>query len=156
MPLKVVHNRPFREWVCNSSEKRTVVGNFLFPANWRARLLWGLDRCNEVLMNRRTLADSVCDNKPTRRPPILIKTLLNKVHRIKSFVYHSVKLRGNDESLRIIAEIIPNVLVKGEDWAHYVSGREIVEANGGKVVLAPLVEGKSTTDIIKNIQQADA
>jgi len=30
--LKVVHNRPFREWVCNSSEKRTVVGNFLFHA----------------------------------------------------------------------------------------------------------------------------
>jgi rfaE bifunctional protein nucleotidyltransferase chain/domain len=62
----------------------------------------------------------------------------------------------DDEPAGIISEIIPNVLVKGEDWAHYVSGREIVEANGGKVVLAPLVEGKSTTDIIKNIQQADA
>jgi hypothetical protein len=28
--LEVVHNRPIREWVRNSSEKRAVVGNFLF------------------------------------------------------------------------------------------------------------------------------
>ena len=28
--LEVVHNGPIREWVCNSSEKRAVVGNFLF------------------------------------------------------------------------------------------------------------------------------
>jgi HK97 gp10 family phage protein len=27
---------------------------------------------------------------------------------------------------------------KGKDWAHYVSGRDVVEANGGRVVLADL------------------
>ncbi len=57
-----------------------------------------------------------------------------------------------DEPLTIIGELIPDVLVKGEDWAHYVSGREIVEENGGKVVLAPLVENKSTTNIIEKIR----
>ena len=51
----------------------------------------------------------------------------------------------DDEPAEIIGKILPDVLVKGEDWAHYVSGREAVEANGGKVVLAPLVPGKSTT-----------
>ena len=30
--LKVVHNGLIREWVCNSSENQTVVGNFLFSA----------------------------------------------------------------------------------------------------------------------------
>jgi bifunctional ADP-heptose synthase (sugar kinase/adenylyltransferase) len=35
-----------------------------------------------------------------------------------------------------------------------VSGREIVEENGGKVVLADLVEGKSTTNTIERILQA--
>jgi len=58
-------------------------------------------------MNRRTLADSVCNNKPTRRPPIQLKTLLNQVHRFKSFVYNSVKLTGTGESRRIIAHVIP-------------------------------------------------
>lgn len=45
--------------------------------------------------------------KPTRRPPILLKTLLNKVHPIKSFVYHSVRLSAEDGKERVIAEIIP-------------------------------------------------
>jgi len=56
-----------------------------------------------------------------------------------------------DEPAPLIAEILPDVLVKGEDWAHYVSGREIVEAHGGKVVLAKTVEGRSTTNTIEKI-----
>jgi bifunctional ADP-heptose synthase (sugar kinase/adenylyltransferase) len=53
-----------------------------------------------------------------------------------------------------LAEIIPDVLVKGADWAHYVSGRDIVEAHGGKVVLAQMVEGRSTSNTIQRIVQA--
>jgi rfaE bifunctional protein nucleotidyltransferase chain/domain len=56
-----------------------------------------------------------------------------------------------DEPKELIAALLPDVLVKGADWAHYVSGRDVVEANGGKVVLADLVAGKSTTNIIKKI-----
>jgi len=51
----------------------------------------------------------------------------------------------------VVAQILPQVLVKGNDWAHYVSGREVVEANGGRVVLADLVEGRSTTRTIERI-----
>jgi D-glycero-beta-D-manno-heptose 1-phosphate adenylyltransferase len=57
------------------------------------------------------------------------------------------------EPTELIAQILPQVLVKGKDWAHYVSGREVVEANGGKVVLADLVEGRSTTSTIERIVQ---
>lgn len=57
-----------------------------------------------------------------------------------------------DEPKDLIARLLPDVLVKGADWAHYVSGREVVEANGGRVVLANLVEGRSTSAIIRNIQ----
>jgi rfaE bifunctional protein nucleotidyltransferase chain/domain len=53
----------------------------------------------------------------------------------------------------LIAKILPHILVKGKDWAHYVSGREVVEANGGKVVLADMVEGRSTTNVIEKIVQ---
>ena len=45
-------------------------------------------------------------NQP-RRPPITIKTLLNKVHRFKSFVYHRITLTGEGSACRIIAELKP-------------------------------------------------
>ncbi len=59
-----------------------------------------------------------------------------------------------EEPAELIGKVIPDVLVKGEDWAHYVSGRETVEANGGKVVLAPLVPGKSTTKTIESMRDS--
>jgi D-glycero-beta-D-manno-heptose 1-phosphate adenylyltransferase len=62
-----------------------------------------------------------------------------------------IVLFGDKEPKKIIAQILPQVLVKGSDWAHYVSGREVVEANGGQVVLADLVDGKSTTGTIERI-----
>jgi len=62
-----------------------------------------------------------------------------------------VVLFDTDEPRELIGEILPDVLVKGEDWAHYVSGREEVEATGGKVVLAKMVAGRSTTNVIGRI-----
>ncbi len=59
-----------------------------------------------------------------------------------------------DEPKELIAELQPDVLVKAEDWAHYVSGRDVVEARGGRVVLAPMVEGLSTTKLIEKILKA--
>jgi bifunctional ADP-heptose synthase (sugar kinase/adenylyltransferase) len=51
----------------------------------------------------------------------------------------------------LIAEILPDVLVKGADWSHFIAGREEVEAAGGKVVAAPLEPGHSTTNIVNTI-----
>jgi rfaE bifunctional protein nucleotidyltransferase chain/domain len=51
----------------------------------------------------------------------------------------------------LIAEVLPDILVKGADWAHFVAGREEVEAAGGKVVLLPLEPGFSTTNIEKEL-----
>jgi len=65
-----------------------------------------------------------------------------------------VVIFDEDEPKQLIAEILPDVLVKGSDWAHYVSGRDIVEANGGKVVLADMVSGKSTSGTIQKIVEA--
>jgi D-beta-D-heptose 7-phosphate kinase/D-beta-D-heptose 1-phosphate adenosyltransferase len=63
-----------------------------------------------------------------------------------------VVIFDEDEPRDLISQILPDVLVKGKDWAHYVSGREIVEAHGGKVVLADMVEGKSTTATIERLR----
>jgi D-beta-D-heptose 7-phosphate kinase/D-beta-D-heptose 1-phosphate adenosyltransferase len=65
-----------------------------------------------------------------------------------------VVLFDEDEPKALIANLLPDVLVKGEDWAHYVSGRDVVEANGGHVVLAKMVEGRSTTNVIKKVVDA--
>ena len=62
-----------------------------------------------------------------------------------------VVLFNEDEPVALIEALLPDVLVKGEDWAHYVSGREAVEAAGGKVVLAKMVEGRSTTGTIEKL-----
>jgi rfaE bifunctional protein nucleotidyltransferase chain/domain len=67
-----------------------------------------------------------------------------------------VVLFGDKEPKQIIEKILPQVLVKGSDWAHYVSGRDVVEANGGRVVLADMVEGRSTTNTIQRILQTHA
>ncbi len=64
----------------------------------------------------------------------------------------AIVIFDEDEPRDLIAEILPDVLIKGKDWAHYVSGRDIVEAQGGRVVLADLVEGRSTTATIQKIQ----
>ena len=65
-----------------------------------------------------------------------------------------VVIFDEDEPKELIGEVIPDVLVKGADWAHYVSGRDIVEAHGGRVVLAQMVEGRSTTGMIQRIVEA--
>lgn len=53
----------------------------------------------------------------------------------------------------LIREIIPNVLVKGGDYTvETVVGADTVQNNGGKVIIIPFVEGKSTTRIINKIK----
>jgi rfaE bifunctional protein nucleotidyltransferase chain/domain len=53
---------------------------------------------------------------------------------------------------RIIAALLPDVLVKGGDWKpDEVVGKKEVEAAGGKVVIIPYLEGHSTSSIIKKI-----
>ncbi len=53
---------------------------------------------------------------------------------------------------RIIDSIVPDVLVKGADWGiSDIIGRDTVEKAGGIVLNLPLVEGLSTTGIIKRI-----
>jgi rfaE bifunctional protein nucleotidyltransferase chain/domain len=54
----------------------------------------------------------------------------------------------------VISRLLPDVLVKGGDWAgDKIVGREEVEAAGGRVVSAPVVPGYSTTDILRKIRE---
>lgn len=57
------------------------------------------------------------------------------------------------DPLRLIQQVCPDVLVKGADWKDKgVIGREFVEARGGRLELAPLVTGKSSTFTIEKMK----
>ena len=49
---------------------------------------------------------------------------------------------------------MPDVIVKGGDYTidQIVGGKEVI-ANGGKVVINPMVEGFSTTSLIDKIKE---
>ncbi|MFI5056916.1 MAG: D-glycero-beta-D-manno-heptose 1-phosphate adenylyltransferase [Candidatus Acidiferrales bacterium] len=54
----------------------------------------------------------------------------------------------------VIAQLLPDVLVKGGDWPlDQIVGREEVEAAGGRVVSIPVVPGYSTSDILRKIRR---
>lgn len=54
---------------------------------------------------------------------------------------------------RLIARLLPDVLVKGEDWAaEEIVGRAAVEAAGGRVARVPIEPGYSTSEIIRRIR----
>jgi D-beta-D-heptose 7-phosphate kinase/D-beta-D-heptose 1-phosphate adenosyltransferase len=54
----------------------------------------------------------------------------------------------------LIASLLPDVLVKGGDWAvDAIVGREEVEAAGGRVLSLPYLEGASTSEIVKRLRR---
>ena len=63
-----------------------------------------------------------------------------------------VVIFGEDTPLRLIEGLRPDVLVKGADYTlDKVVGADLVQSWGGKVVLADLVDGQSTTNTIKRM-----
>jgi D-beta-D-heptose 7-phosphate kinase/D-beta-D-heptose 1-phosphate adenosyltransferase len=55
-----------------------------------------------------------------------------------------------DTPLELLKKVRPKVLIKGGDYTlDQVVGRELVEADGGQVVLVELVPGFSTTELVK-------
>jgi len=63
-----------------------------------------------------------------------------------------VTLFDEDTPHEIISALLPDILVKGADWAiDKIVGRDIVEANGGEVKTISFVTNQSTTNIIQTI-----
>ena len=64
----------------------------------------------------------------------------------------AVVLFDEDTPYELIKIVRPDVLVKGADYKEdTIVGADIVKANGGEVVIIPLVEGYSTTEILKKV-----
>jgi len=63
----------------------------------------------------------------------------------------AITVFDEDTPRELIAAVLPEVLVKGADWAHWIAGREEVEAAGGQVMALALEPGYSTTGIVEEI-----
>ena len=69
----------------------------------------------------------------------------------------AVCLFDEDTPHALIEALLPDVLVKGGDYElEGVVGRDVVEQSGGRVVLIPLMEGHSTTDLIARVRGASS
>lgn len=63
-----------------------------------------------------------------------------------------VVLFEEDTPIELLAQIKPSVHVKGGDYSkERLPETEVVEANGGRVEIVSLIQGKSTTNIIKEV-----
>jgi rfaE bifunctional protein nucleotidyltransferase chain/domain len=63
----------------------------------------------------------------------------------------AVTLFDEDTPRELIAAVLPDVLVKGADWSHFIAGREEVVAAGGRVLTVALEPGYSTTNLVERI-----
>jgi len=68
----------------------------------------------------------------------------------------------DDTPHQLIAELLPNAVVKGSDYdpkendansKKYIVGKDIMTKNGGEVIAIPLVDGYSTTAIIEKLSE---
>jgi D-beta-D-heptose 7-phosphate kinase/D-beta-D-heptose 1-phosphate adenosyltransferase len=68
-----------------------------------------------------------------------------------------VVLFEEDTPIKLISQVRPSVLVKGGDYTReQVIGHEIVEANGGEVMLVEILAGFSTTSLVKRAREGKA
>jgi len=68
-------------------------------------------------------------------------------------IVDAVIIFHEDTPLQLIQQILPDVLVKGGDYTvDQIAGSKEVIANGGRVVINPIIEGFSTTGIIEKMK----
>ena len=67
----------------------------------------------------------------------------------------AVAIFDEDTPAEIVKRIQPDILVKGSDWGpDNIVGRDTVEASGGRVVRMPLLEGYSTTELLRRVRKS--
>lgn len=65
-----------------------------------------------------------------------------------------VVLFNEDTPLDLISSVLPDILVKGNDYlAENIVGADVVKQHGGSVKTIPLVPGYSTTKIVEKIKR---
>jgi rfaE bifunctional protein nucleotidyltransferase chain/domain len=113
------------------------------------RLLENARSLGDVLILALNTDASVQRLKGPTRPLIPEQERAEAARRLAAV--DAVTLFDEDTPRELIAAVLPDILVKGADWAHWIAGREEVETAGGKVLALPLEPGYSTTGIVETI-----
>lgn len=109
------------------------------------RLLERARSLGDILILALNTDDSVARLKGPSRPLISQDERARMALALEAV--DAVSFFDEDTPRELIAVILPDILVKGADWAHFIAGREEVEAAGGKVMTLALEPGYSTTNI---------
>ena len=112
--------------------------------------LWQARQLGDVLMVGLNDDDSVRRLKGEGRPLMPQEDRAYLLAALMMVDY--VCLFSEDTPLQLIQAVQPDVLVKGSDYeTHQIVGKDVVEKRGGTVQTVELVEGRSTTNIIRKI-----
>ena len=136
-------------WKVSGEKVVMTNGTFdLLHAGHVGYLQWARQQGDRLIVGLNT-DDSIQRIKGPKRP------LVEEPHRALLLAglecVDAVVLFGEDEPKALITRLLPEILVKASDWSHYVSGADIVEANGGEVRLAPMLDGVSTSALLDKI-----
>lgn len=111
-------------------------------------LAWARSQGDALVVGLNTDA-SVKHNKGPKRPIVCEEDRAALLLSLRCVDY--VVLFDDETPLNLITELLPDVLIKGKDWAGRVVGSDVVEANGGCVKLADFVANHSTTGVIERV-----
>ncbi|RJP59674.1 MAG: D-glycero-beta-D-manno-heptose 1-phosphate adenylyltransferase [Ignavibacteriales bacterium] len=107
-------------------------------------------QCGDILIVALNSDESVKRIKGEKRPILKLAERAYLIGNLKAVDF--VTYFEEDTPENIIAELIPDYLIKGEDWdIDKIIGRNIVENNGGEVKRIKFVTDRSSTDIIRTI-----
>lgn len=113
------------------------------------RLLEAARSLGDVLILALNTDSSVQRLKGPSRPILSEETRATLARTLEAV--DAVTFFDEDTPRELIADVLPDILVKGADWSHFIAGREEVEAAGGEVRALPLEPGFSTTNLVGQI-----
>jgi len=94
--------------------------------------------------------NSISRLKGPKRPVVNEEDRIGVLEELESIDY--LIRFDTDTPLELIKAVAPDVLVKGADYAkEQVVGWDFVEGRGGRIALAPLIEGRSSSNVIQKI-----
>jgi rfaE bifunctional protein nucleotidyltransferase chain/domain len=116
------------------------------------RYLWEARRLGDYLLVAVNSDRSVKAIKGQGRPVVTVEER-TEVLAALGFV-DGIVIFDEDTPLKIIQELLPDVLVKGGDWTEdKIIGADVVKGAGGEVKRIPFVSGYSTSGIIRKIRE---
>lgn len=134
----------------NQQNKKVVFTNGCFDILHAGHVMYlqKAAECGDILVVGVNSDDSVRRLKGPSRPINNETDRIAVLSGLQSITY--LVVFDEDTPEKLIRTIKPDILVKGSDYeGKFIAGAEFVKSNGGEVVLIPILNGHSTTNIIQ-------